>query len=149
MFISSLRYSNPWNCRLSIDHRTKSEQIEYSLVYFNVLQLFLFLFVSEISFVSLGRIKVSSLLTNKILCTAYDWSVKMRCGIVSALNQEKEFFHCFRNLALRKTVHSICACPSISIKQFCHRQTDWVYVGENVKLFLSFHIIFNNWVVKI
>lgn len=54
-----------------------------------------------------------------------------------------------RNSAVRKTVHSTRACPSISMKRLCPRQTDWVYVGENAQLSVSFHIIFNNWVVKI
>jgi hypothetical protein len=69
--------------------------------------------------------------------------------LVPWIKEIKNFFHCLRNSAVRKTVHSIRACPSISMKRLCHRQTDWVYVGENVQLSVGFHIIFNNWVVKI
>lgn len=114
-----------------------------------LIKLLIYLCV-ENSFVSLKRTRLALSFTNKILHTASDQSVKMHCRKVSALDGEIFFSSPWlRNSAVRKTVHSTRACPSISMKRLCPRQTDWVYVGENAQLSVSFHIIFNNWVVKI
>lgn len=59
----------------------------------------------------------------------------MNCRIVSALNKDKGFSTASEIELLKKTMHSICACLSLSTKLFPHRQTDWVCVGENVKTF--------------
>lgn len=117
---------------------------------FYVVKLFLFLNIFEVSFISLKATKFSPLLTRRTSCTAHGRSSKMCFHVVGALPNDGGFpTGSEMQPSKKKPAHSTCACPSTSIKQFSRRQTGRVCVGENVKLSLSFHIIFNNWLVKI